>query len=615
MRFEVKRRDGPARTGVFQVNNRKVETPNVIFISTSRIRAPGSAGIVETRCPEKKKKNLQIQPLGSAWNPIEMSDNADLAIPPTFNYPCSMPRSVFHYLPCESLQKHEWCVVSVNPEDAALEYIPKDARIITLANASLLFQKSRVFVNTIIGLREKIGYTRLLHIPGVATPQNLPLLVYLGVDFVDSISAVAAGLNNYLLFPEGWYHVKEAEEGLCLCPACRRREKEDDYSKEMTLEHNYNMLLRELAMVKNAIKKGVLRQLVETRTASSPSLMEKLRVLHQEHYSFLEKRIPVTKKTTLLATSMDSIFYPEVERFRKRVLENYRKPVSARTVLFLPCSVKKPYSLSKSHRLVRKVLCSTGNPWVVHEVIVTSPFGIVPRELELVYPACRYDIPVTDYWYEEEKNMIQRMIREYLNRNVYETIISHLPDTLNRIVKEEVSEIISTCRGHPISKGSLKKLNEVLKEYVNKYEHVSGDIRRREIIKCVAQYQFGENVASQMIKDDVVVAGRYPHLKILKDTQQIAALSSERGLLSLTLAGGEYLVSAEKNWVIVEENIEPKGSVLAVGVKDADPGIRVEDEIVVLRGKKLYATGVAKMNGEEMKEMQTGEAVRIRHHQ
>ncbi|HEC94673.1 MAG TPA: hypothetical protein ENI45_01750, partial [Thermoplasmatales archaeon] len=430
----------------------------------------------------------------------------------------------------------------------------------------------------------------------------------------DSISAVAAGLNNYLLFPEGRYHMEEVEEGLCLCPACRRREKEDDYSKDTVIKHNYNMLLRELAMVKNAIKKGVLRQFVETRTASSPSLMEKLRVLRQEHYSFLEKRTPVTKKTTLLATSTDSIFYPEVERFRKRVLENYRKPVSTRILLFLPCSVKKPYSLSKSHRMFRNVLRSTGNPWVVHEVIVTSPLGIVPRELELVYPACRYDIPVTGYWYEEEKKMIQRMIREYLNRNVYETIISHLPETLNKIIEEEIPEMISTCRGHPTSKGSLKKLNEVLKEYVNKYEHVTGDVRMREMIKCVAQYQFGDNVASQMIRDDVVVIGRYPSLKVLKDTQQIAAFSTERGLLSLTLAGGEYLVSAEKNWVVIEETIEPKGSVLAVGVKDADPGIRVEDDVVVLRKKRLYATGVAKMNGEEMKEMQTGEAVRIRHH-
>ena len=33
-----------------------------------------------------------------------------------------------------------------------------------------------------------------------------------------------------------------------------------------------------------------------------------------------------------------------------------------------------------------------------HEVIVTSPLGLVPRDLEEVWPAGYYDIPVTGDW-------------------------------------------------------------------------------------------------------------------------------------------------------------------------------------------------------------------------
>ena len=36
----------------------------------------------------------------------------------------------------------------------------------------------------------------------------------------------------------------------------------------------------------------------------------------------------------------------------------------------------------------------------LHELIVTSPVGLVPRELENSYPASSYDIPVIGIWYE-----------------------------------------------------------------------------------------------------------------------------------------------------------------------------------------------------------------------
>ena len=49
-------------------------------------------------------------------------------------------------------------------------------------------------------------------------------------------------------------------------------------------------------------------------------------------------------------------------------------------------------------------------------------------------------------------------------------------------------------------------------------------------------------------------------------------------------------------------------------MESADANIIIEDEIVVLQDDELYAVGVARMNGEEMNEMKTGEAVRIRHH-
>ena len=61
--------------------------------------------------------------------------------------------------------------------------------------------------------------------------------------------------------------------------------------------------------------------------------------------------------------------------------------------------------------MLRKQVISTNNPHVIHEVIITSPLGIVPRELEIVYPAASYDIPVTGIWEGYEKKMIKNLFQ------------------------------------------------------------------------------------------------------------------------------------------------------------------------------------------------------------
>ena len=51
-------------------------------------------------------------------------------------------------------------------------------------------------------------------------------------------------------------------------------------------------------------------------------------------------------------------------------------------------------------------------------MIITSPLGLVPRELELIFPAQQYDIPVTGHWFEDEL----AMIKEGINNDTKNTI-------------------------------------------------------------------------------------------------------------------------------------------------------------------------------------------------
>src|SRR5437660_10400567 len=128
----------------------------------------------------------------------------------------------------------------------------------------------------------------------------------------------------------------------------------------------------------------------------------------------------------MLAHSHESLHRPEIVRFRRRIRERYRKPPSARVLLLLPCSARKPYSASRSPRRFRDAILATANPSVVHEVIVTSPLGLIPRELERFHPARDYDIPVTGDWSRDEAAIVIEDLSAFLAANRYDAVVAHL---------------------------------------------------------------------------------------------------------------------------------------------------------------------------------------------
>jgi len=281
-------------------------------------------------------------------------------------------------------------------------------------------------------------------------------------------------------------------------------------------------------------------------------------------------------------------------------------------LLLLPCSAKKPYSFSKSHKFFREKLLSTINPFVVHELIVTWPIGIVPRELELIYPASSYDIPVTGVWDEIEKKMLTQLLSEYLRLNEYEKIIVHLPTEITDFIMPVLESPIISCTDSPTSKKSLDNLCDVLNKNVKNYEKTNPQLRSKENIEAIASYQFGKKIAKELLKNSNIV-GKYPYQKIMLDKTQLGMITKERGLISLTINGAEKINNFGEYWVEIYSDFILKGSVFAPGVKDADEQIRIGDEVIVTRNKKLCAVGVAQMNGEEMIQTRQGEAIKIRH--
>jgi len=612
MMFQVHHKDGPARTGLLFLEKKEVPTPGILFLDTARHRAPSFADILLTDTLTKKKKPC-VRVGGSLFSSEKTGRTKAFSVGNFMIYPKDVSDAM-HLLSIQTNSKTMDCAIVPGRTAMIPEAVKKNnATIFIVANALQVSSQQTSFVEFFTQLREHVGYEKLVYTPCIGDPASIALLTYMGVDLVDSFVALMAARHETFLFSTGSFHKNELHELPCTCPACIKHATAKEMGYDEILAHNYHALSTEMKLVRNAIRSGSLRELVETRVRTRPSLTAMLRILDLKHYSYLERRIPITRKQVLIATTKDSLTRPEVRRFQERVILRYRKPESTKVLLLLPCSAKKPYSFSKSHQLFGERLHSTINPAVVHELILTSPLAVVPRELELTYPASAYDITVTGHWDEDEKKMIRTLLEQYLTKNTYDTVIVHLPASLQEFTKDLLKNPVSTCIDTPTSPGSLNALSDVLQKATRMYDLVGHQRRTMENIRAVARYQFGNDIATQLL-EGCTVRGKYPYYKIMNNNRQIGMITQERGLISLTLDGAERLTDAAQYWVEVFGDFSLKGSVLAPGVKDADESIRIGDEVVVRRQGKVAGVGVALMNGSEMKESRHGEAVNVRHH-
>ena len=563
MQFITKLKDCHAKIGQFTINKKSVITPNIFFIKTKRFQPPCFADIF-------------LSYDGKATNK-----------------------------PIINAKKN-------NLEDREDFYKYKKKDLIIIKYASQLYHHPSKFVDTIINIKNRIDYNYALYIPVICKPSNLSLLTYMGIDFFDSIYAIIAARNKVLLFSDGEYPVDDLTEIPCNCEICCKVKNNKDMSFEKMLKHNYFALYNELKLVRNIIKKSDLRSLVEKRVKSDPALTAILRNIDMNYYSFFEEKTPVSSSNIIYANTKESMSRPEIKRFQDRVIERYKKPVSAKICIMLPCSLKKPYSFSESHRFFIEKIQSITNPNVVHEVIITSPLGIVPRELELTYPASNYDIPVTGIWDEDEKKMIRDQLKAYLKNNNYDAIIMHLPLEIIKFTKDLIDSPIVTSIDKPLSKKSLEKLALILKKETCKYEKITNQTRNFENIKSFALYQFGLK-PTEFLMNKSLIKGIYPYYKIISENKQIGMVVKERGLISLTLDGAKRLLKSNDYWVEIYGDFELIGSVFAPGVKNADNKIRKGDDVVIIKDGKLEGIGVAQMNGHEMINSNYGEAIKVRH--
>jgi archaeosine synthase alpha-subunit len=536
-RFDIRKRDGLARSGIFQTDTISLKLP--------------AALAVETLFPD-----------------LTMREGTNIPL-------CAPLALVKHYFPHNNRQP-----VTIHPH---LDNPSHSGDCVMVADWQTALLNPRNYVDWLIGLKEKTPVDTAWYAPASGLPSNVHILCYSGFDLFDFRAVDLKTAQMRFCTPEGEFPADALDSGICTCSGCRE--------KNLKM-HNRQALLHEIALVTRFIEESQLRDLVESRCRMNAAQVAIMRYLDNQ-YQFMERHMPVARSGVMRANSGESLQRAEVRRFAERVISRYLPPKTDIAVL-LPCSAKKPYSLSQSHRKFQRAIAGRA-----HELIVTSPLGLVPRELECIYPAGHYDVPVTGYWDAEECAVIAGILTRYFKRHPYRRIIAHLEGGALKVVQIAAEACGITleysCHEPPTSDSALNALDSTL----------AGERRiKDDRLHGMVSYQFD----SDLDMKGITVRGHYPELFYSKKNVQIFSIDTGTGLLRPTFDGWNLIPEGYRVYI---DDFVPEGDVLVPGVVKADAGIRDGDEVLVV-GPRAHATGRSALPADEILHSRRGVAVRVR---
>ncbi len=491
-----------------------------------------------------------------------------------------------------------------------------DCPFIILTGLPSLFSNQRKLVEHLVTLRSKISTDVAIYSPGPVPPAFYPFLVYSGIDFFDDSFAYYISDRGYFLSEDNTYPISSHPN--CYCSYCQS-------SPPDIINHNITVMKNALAKIRYHIKQGTFRTMVEKEIHNSISFAAALRYYDRQYDSIIRKRVPLQTSAKVKCIGEESLYRPEIVEYRERIKSRYIPPRNSKIVLLLPCSAKKPYSMSQSHNLFREAIRKADRNifQYISELIITSPLSVVPRELESIYPSKFYDITVTGTWSSEEVNVTSSLLNNVLSKYQQDVIvIDHTHgqgyrEIVKKINTLNIKEIYHTSpERHPTSRESLTKLTETLKDVLNSINNQTNaqsySILQRKLI-ATANHQFGPLTGEEIFNGEIKTRGKYPRdIQIFKNKTLIATYLSRTGFLSLQPETAQKIVNHSLvNLEFNDSKIEGS-TIYAPGCKEPSVDIRPLDEIFIVNSGSVLATAKALVSGEDMQKMSSGAIAEIK---
>ena len=450
-------------------------------------------------------------------------------------------------------------------------------------------------VDVVMNTMKDLSDTVPRHLMGAGHPMIFALCVAMGCDLFDSAAYILYAEDDRLLSTRGTFKLENLQEMPCSCEVCTKYTPDDLRAmpkaerRDLIAQHNLHVSFAELRLIRQAIYDGNLMELVEERCRAHPALLEAQRQL-ANYTADLEKYDPRSKKSAFFYTGPESLSRPEVLRH----MEKLRRMPKKRDLIILP-PTRKPYSKFFSGKLGQFYVYGDKKEIDLDDadfMVLDIPFGLIPLEIDEVYPLSQSDAP---------------KIRDVDSIEFIGDFIDEFSEYYNQVL---------------IHSRVLKDLEMDLDEY-----DLSDDIRYKKDdvkkIKAIADYQFGYGAGEALFKGIINIekskkTGKIRH--IYDGKTLIVNMRASDSYLILSKEGARRLHSASEypqNRVVVNKDSEPFAldgkSVFCKFVVECDENIRAKDEVLIVNeDDKLLAYGKAMLGACEIEQFETGQAIKTR---
>jgi archaeosine synthase len=503
------------------------------------------------------------------------------------------------------------------------------------------FNNFRTIISSIVKIKAELDNNLVIMASGRIIPKYYPLIIYLGIDLIDSSYLLFLSAENFYDTIEYLLPIYKIKHFPCSCLACRgdlSKILENKYSAEkldLLSLHNLITANNYMNKIKQYLNFEDYRAFVEKASLDDTNLISMLKILDKDFYDVIKFETPIKQKGKLVKSFGPSSYYrPDFHLFRERTVTTFEPEPWTKLIIILPCSAKKPYSESKSHKKFYSIIRKFPEFPSFQEIILTSPLGSIPRQLENIYPVNSYDISVTGEWDKEEVNiasdMLTRLIKKY-DPNI--PIICHLKNEYYDIIERAASKlphqfIFSEISDKVTTRESLQSLEELIIEYKNKFNPKKINLKTETYLKTwtrksikILDYQFGKDVGIKIISNGLKPkynrAANQIELIDLKTQEKIGVFKYSTGQIELSTLGLERFIASRQSIdvnSIVFDGEEIKGNTLfRAGVLDYSSDLIPYNQVVILdkKKKKVIGSGELIVGSNFMRHSKSGRIVRI----
>lgn len=326
-----------------------------------------------------------------------------------------------------------------------------------------------MLVEMIIAAKLNLPIEKPLHLFGAGHPFMFPFAVALGCDLFDSASYALYAKDGRYITETGTVRVENLEFFPCICPVCKNLTPKDlkkmnhNEKSLLLMKHNLYVCKTEIERIKQCISEGRLWELIEQRSRCHPKLLKALKTLCK-YSEYLEKETPSYKPRGIFIFEETSLRRPEVLRYKMKLKENYKVPKGKDRLILLPEPDSKPFHASSQYRKVEKIISSKPN---IHICFYTIPFGVIPVELDDIYPLSQYE--TCPPFNSEMKKSLTESIMEYIQNKKYrETVIYTDQSLLDRGTLKKLSKKATIIRVPPSELWSDRSLQNLENIFLSK---------------------------------------------------------------------------------------------------------------------------------------------------